>query len=151
MPTKREPAPKINRKLARYRLELRGSHIHGWGVFAQEDIPAKKAVIQYTGKRLTYVQASRLLPPLDSYLVRLNLNTVIDGAFHGSGAEHINHSCAPNLRFVRNRGRVVFYSLRRIRAGEEVTFRYEYPIKITRVSCRCGAPNCRRTLRYILD
>jgi len=149
MPAKRKSAPKINPELAWYALEVRGSHIHGWGVFALEDIPGKKPVIEYSGKRLTSGQAACVRPPKDEYLARLDLNTVLDGAFHGSGAERINHSCAPNLVVKKTRTRIVFHSLRRIRAGEELTFRYSYPVKIKRIPCRCGSQNCRRTLRYI--
>jgi hypothetical protein len=35
-------------------------------------------------------------------------------------------------------------------AGEELAYRYAYPVKITRVPCQCGSPKCRGTLRYLL-
>lgn len=140
----------IKRKHARYELRLGSSRIDATGVFAAEDIPAHRRVIEYTGRRLTFAQGSDLKPPNDRYLVRLNDTWLLDGRRGGTGAELINHSCAPNLTFRRQAGRIFFVSVRRIRAGEELTARYGYPTKVVRIPCHCGAHNCRRTLRYIL-
>lgn len=140
----------INRKYARYELRVSTSRIHATGVFAAEDIPAHRRVIEYTGRRLTFAQGADLKPPNDRYLVRLNDTWLLDGRRGGTGAEFVNHSCAPNLTFRRQAGRIFFISARKIRAGEELTARYGYPTKIVRVPCHCGARNCRGTLRYIL-
>jgi SET domain-containing protein len=75
---------------------------------------------------------------------------MLDGRFGGSGAEFVNHSCDPNLVWKRVHGHLVFYSRRKIRAGEELTLWYTYPVKITRIPCGCGSPKCRGTLRYLL-
>lgn len=141
---------RINQKYAQYRLRIGPSKIHSVGVFAVEDIPAHKRVIEYRGKRLTFAQGVDLKPPHDRYLVRLNDTWVLDGRSQGTGAELINHSCAPNLIFRRQAGHIFLISRRKIRAGEELTARYHYPTKVVRVPCHCGARNCRRTLRYIL-
>ncbi|HTU33514.1 MAG TPA: SET domain-containing protein-lysine N-methyltransferase [Candidatus Acidoferrum sp.] len=141
---------RIDPKYARYKLRIARSRIHDAGVFAAEDIPAHRRVIEYTGKRLTFAQCADLKPPRDRYLVRLNDAWVLDGRAGGSGAELINHSCAPNVTFRPRAGHIFFVSVRKIRAGEELTVRYAYPVKIVRVPCRCGARNCRGTLRYIL-
>jgi SET domain-containing protein len=142
--------PRINQKYARYQLRIGPSKIHHVGVFAAEDIPSHRRVIEYTGKRLTFAQAMDLNPPHDRYLVRLNDTRVLDGRKEGSGAELINHSCAPNLIFRREPGHIFFVSRRKIRAGEELTVRYWYPTQLVRVPCHCGARRCRGTLRYIL-
>lgn len=141
---------RISEKHARYKLRIGRSGIHHAGVFAAEDIPADRRVIEYTGKRLTFAQAADLTAPEDRYLVRLDDTWVIDGRKDGSGAELINHSCAPNLTFRRRAGRIFFVSVRKIRAGEELTALYGYPVKMVRVPCRCGARNCRGTLRYVV-
>ena len=66
------PGPKsrqINPKAARYRLRVAHSTLHRYGVFALEDIPRHRRVIEYTGKRLTYGDAARIRPP-ERYLHR---------------------------------------------------------------------------------
>lgn len=151
MPAKRKATPKIDPRFAWFRLRVGRSGIHQWGVYAEEEIPRGKKVIEYTGRRMPIGKIQDLKPPADWYLVGCSDHEVLDGRYKGSGAERVNHSCNPNLSFKKSRGRVFFYSVRRIRKGEELTIRYAYPVKLTRVPCTCGARNCRRTLRYILE
>ncbi|HUJ29938.1 MAG TPA: SET domain-containing protein-lysine N-methyltransferase [Candidatus Acidoferrum sp.] len=151
MNARRRRAPKVNPRYARFRVRLGRSGIHSWGVFALEDIPAGQRVMEYRGRRLSIQQAVDLKPPFDRYVVRLSRRWMLDGRIGGSGAERVNHSCDPNLSWRRERGHIFFVSRRRIRAGEELTLRYQYPVKVRRVPCRCGSPKCRGTLRYLVS
>ena len=145
------PRRRINPKFTRYRMQIGRSAKHRYGVFALEDIPAHHRVIEYTGKHLNLVQAFKIHAPKDIYIATINTNLYVDGRRGGSGAEFMNHSCAPNLA-VRTIGRHLYlYSRRKIRAGEELTWHYRYPIKLKRVPCHCGARRCRGTLRYVWD
>ncbi|MGA8143970.1 MAG: SET domain-containing protein-lysine N-methyltransferase [Candidatus Acidiferrales bacterium] len=142
--------PRINPKAADYQLRVTRSPLHRYGVFALEDIPAGRRVIEYTGKRLDRAQAATIKPPKDIYLAGVNPRLAIDGSKGGSGAQFINHSCSPNLTWRAVRNRLLFFSRRKIRAGEELTVNYRYPIRLERVPCHCGARRCRGTLRFIL-
>ena len=51
--------PKINPDYVSYKLEIRSSKIHRFGVYALENIPANRKVIEYTGKRLNRKQEKR--------------------------------------------------------------------------------------------
>ncbi|MGC1171854.1 MAG: SET domain-containing protein [Candidatus Acidiferrales bacterium] len=141
----------INRKTACYRLRVADSTLHRYGVFALEDISRGRRVIEYTGKRLTYGDAARIVPPKDIYIAAMNSDWCIDGRMGGSGAQFINHSCQPNLIWRCVRSRLYLFSFRKIRSGEELTVSYRYAIRIQRVRCRCGARRCRGTLRVILS
>jgi SET domain-containing protein len=143
--------PRINPRFTRYLLEVRGSKIHGYGVFALEEIPRGRRVIEYTGRRISLAQANRIRPPKEAYLAMVDREWVADPSVGGSGAEFINHSCRANLEWRRVRGHLYFYSRRRIRAEEELTGNYRYPTRIKRIPCHCGERNCRRTLRYLLS
>jgi len=130
-------------------MQIGRSALHRYGVFALEDIPASRRVIEYTGKHLNLEQAFKLRAPADRYIAWITSKLCVDGRRGGSGAEFMNHSCAPNL-VARRMGRHLYlYSRRKIRAGEELSWNYHYPIKLTRVPCRCGARRCRGTLRYV--
>jgi len=142
---------RIRHKSARFSLKIARSRTHGFGVFTLQDIPAGREVIEYTGRKLSLDQATLLKPPHDDYLVGLNRNTLINGSVGGSGAQFINHGCNPNLTWVRRKGRLFFHSRKPIRAGEELTMYFSYPIKARRVPCVCGARNCQKTLRYIFE
>ena len=70
---------------------------------------------------------------------------VIDG--HGM-AMFVNHSCDPNCEIEETKGRVYIDALRKIAAGEELTYDYslydgddEDP-----AICTCGSQNCRGTM-----
>ena len=142
----------IEREASRFRLQIRRSAIHRRGVFALDPIPPSRRVIEYTGRRLTLRQAQRLQTrlrrlgrPLNRYLACLSRRWVIDGAT-GNGAQFINHCCDPNLGIRRVRGHLLFFSKRRIRAGDELTTDYRYQKGVRTTLCHCGSPRCRGTI-----
>jgi uncharacterized protein len=144
------PKRRINPKFARFRMQIGRSALHRYGVFALEDIPAGRRVIEYMGKHLNLVQAVKIGFPKDIYIAWLTSVTYVDGSRGGSGAEFMNHSCAPNLVAQRIGPHLYLCSRRRIRAGEELTWNYHYSIKVKRIPCQCGARRCRGTLRYVV-
>jgi uncharacterized protein len=141
----------IRHASAPYGLRIGRSPIHRYGVFACEDIPSGRQVIEYTGRRLSPDQAFLLKPPHDDYLIHHGNGPVINGSVGGSGAEFINHGCNPNLTWRRRRGRLFFYSVRRILANQELTAYFSHPVKVRAVPCSCGARKCRKILRYIVS
>ena len=134
----------INPRVASFQLHIGRSPVHGFGVFADEVIPAGKRIIEYTGERIARREAvKRWDPKQASYLFRLDSYWRIDGAVGGSGAEFVNHSCEPNIMAVIRRGTIHFFSKRRIKRGEELTLDYKYSPDLERLPCRCGARSCR--------
>jgi SET domain-containing protein len=136
--------PRIDPKFCRFRLRVGRSKIHGRGIYADQDIPANRKVIEYTGEKISVVEAGRRRKT--PYLFVLNARCMIDGAVGGSGAELINHSCEPNLVTRIVTGHILFMSLRPIHKGEELTVDYNYDGTDETMGCICGAPNCRGTI-----
>ena len=89
--------PAIDPRYACFRLEIRASTIDRRGVYALERIPPRRKVIEYTGERINRRETKRRGTGSITYLFTLDNYWTIDGAFGGSGAEIINHSCDPNL------------------------------------------------------
>src|SRR5678810_35318 len=135
--------PVIDPRHTSFRLEIRTSRIHGRGVYALERIPARRKVIEYTGERISRRETKRSGDGPLTYLFTLDDYWTIDGAVGGSGAEIINHSCNANLTSAIFKGHILYISNRFIEPGEELTVDYRFSDKIERVTCRCGAPNCR--------
>jgi SET domain-containing protein len=135
--------PRLDPAACAFRLRLGRSRIHRWGVYADEDIPARRRVIEYTGQRITLREGfrRRLRPQL--YLFRCSAPRLIDGGIGGSGAQYINHGCAPNLVARFDHRRVFLLSLRPIASGEELLFDYHLRGEIDPIPCRCDAPACR--------
>jgi len=153
MSSRPKPIRSIGPPVSNYRLRIRRSRIHRFGVFAAEPIAPGRAVLEYTGERLNLkeflIRQGEIWRPggiKQLYIFRLNPRCFIDGAVGGCGAEFINHSCDPNLRVRKIRGHIFFFGRRQIRAGEELTFDYRLNRKARRRLCRCGSRNCRGTL-----
>jgi SET domain-containing protein len=139
-------APQIDMKYACFRLRIAKSKIHRWGIYAEEDIPPRRKVIEYTGERIsrreTKIRASRPL----NYIFTLDKYWCIDGSVNGSGAEYINHCCEPNVVARIIRGHILYFSLMPIKKGQELTVDYHFDKDVERVECACGAKNCRGTI-----
>ena len=141
--------PKVNPKFAKYKVEVRPSKIHRWGVYALEDIPAKRRVMEYTGERIsrkeTKIRAERPL----NYIFTLNKYWALDGSVGGSGAEYINHCCDPNLYAWVFKEHILYMTKRPIVKGEELTIDYHFAKDVDKVICSCGAKTCRGTINLL--
>jgi uncharacterized protein len=140
------PEPRLDKKECRFKLKLRKSKIHRWGVFAKEEIPAKRKVIEYTGERISRKETKRRAEAPFNYLFTLDKYWTIDGAVGGSGAEFINHSCEPNCFSQIVKGHILYMSKREIQKGEELTVDYRFDADSESVSCSCGEKKCRGTI-----
>ncbi len=145
---KAPPQPSINPEYAVYRLVIKPSKIHRWGVYAGENIPARRKVIEYTGERISRKETRRRSDEQNRliYLFTLDNYWTLDGAVGGSGAEYINHSCDPNIVTIVTKGHILYMAKRAIRKGEELTVDYHFSKDIEEVPCSCGASTCRGTI-----
>ncbi len=144
---------KIDRQFAAFPLRVKTSAIDRRGVFAEARIPARRKVVEYTGEKVTVRQAAlrvrRILlgkGPKRLYIARMNRRYAIDGGVGGSGAEFINHCCEPNLFGRKSHGRILFYSKKPIRKGQELTIDYRFGPAPNPIACRCGSAKCRGTI-----
>jgi SET domain-containing protein len=139
-------------------LTVRRSRFHGRGVFATQGIPADTRVLEYTGERISHVEAAvryddERAPRAHTLLFAVDRSTVIDGGVGDGIARYINHSCAPNCEaFVEDR-RIFIETVRDVAAGAELTYDYRLrrPQPLPRdwrrrYACHCDAPRCRGTM-----
>jgi uncharacterized protein len=141
-------APQIDDRYAAFRLQIKPSKIHRWGVYAAEDIPARRKVIEYTGERISRRETRRRSEEQGRmiYLFTLDSYWTVDGAVGGSGAQYINHCCDPNITTVIRNGHILYLSRRAIRKGEELTVDYHFAADIEKYPCKCGSAKCRGTI-----
>jgi len=146
---RRPPVHKIEARYCCFRLRLRRSRIEGWGVYAGEDIPTNRKVIEYTGEKLSPRQRQRREREGSKDLFILDDYWTVDGSVGGSGAEFVNHSCDPNLVCRIMKKHILYFSGRKIRKGEELTIDYNYDDTDEVMKCVCGAKNCRGTINML--
>jgi uncharacterized protein len=146
LPGSSDAPPKIDSRFCLFNLNYKASPIHRWGIFAAENIPARRRVIEYTGQKVDVQEVWRRRFRQHLYIFQINQTSAIDGAIGGSGAEFINHSCQPNLYARVGGGRIFFVSVRQITVGEELTINYNLGEYGTDLPCSCGAKNCRGNL-----
>ena len=140
--------PEISPEYANFKLSVKPSKIHRWGIYAGEEIPARRKVIEYTGERINRKETKRRSEEQGDkiYLFTLDNYWTLDGSVGGSGAEYINHCCDPNIKTVIQRGHILYMSTRKIRKGEELTVDYHFAKDVEDIPCKCGAEKCRGTI-----
>lgn len=142
--------PVLNPKHCCFRLRIAPSQIHRWGVYAEERIPARRKIMEYTGERISRRETKRRAETREfNYLFTLDSYWTIDGSVGGSGAEYINHSCEPNVYAWVYRGHILYMSARDIEAGEELTLDYHFAKDVEKVPCGCGTRTCRGTINLV--
>ena len=140
-------APSINTDYCAFKLRLAPSKIHRWGVYAAENIPRNRKVIEYIGEKISRRETKHRCNTREfNYLFTLDKYWTVDGSVGGSGAEYINHSCEPNLVSRIVKGHIIYFAKRDIRKGEELTVDYRFSADVEKVPCGCGAGKCRGTI-----
>lgn len=127
----------------KYAVDIRPSPIDGLGAYACEPITARRKIGEIRGESISVTQARiRATRSERIMIVELSPKKAIDFSRSADPMRYTNHSCAPNARLCIRQGRVEFYALRDIAAGEELTVDYGETHHEGRLTCRCGAPGC---------
>ena len=133
--------------------EVRGSTIHGLGVYATMAIPTGTRIIEYIGELIdkeesekrAWKQMERAESSGDAavYIFTLDKRWDIDGSVPWNTARLINHSCEPNCEAWIEGKQIFLYALRDIGEGEELSFDYGFDIEnYEDHPCRCGSGAC---------
>ncbi|KAF1330171.1 Histone-lysine n-methyltransferase, partial [Globisporangium splendens] len=131
----------------------------GWGLRVTEPVKAGRLVIEYVGEVINEEEKERRLQdhakntPEDKnmYIMELEKGVYIDARFKGSVSRYINHSCDPNCHLLKWRvkgvNRIAITALKDIKAGEELSYDYQFHTKqAMEWKCHCKSKNCRGTM-----
>jgi histone-lysine N-methyltransferase SETD1 len=145
-------------------VSVRGSKIHGWGLFADQRFKKGDVVTEYIGEyvansvadaREKVYQERRI----QDYQFRLDENLLIDATIQGGTGRYMNHNCTPNCYSKVIPGkeprpdlkRVLFIALRDIDINEEITYDYQFPLEMNlnnRIPCNCQSDACRGFMNW---
>ncbi|CAF1484599.1 unnamed protein product, partial [Rotaria magnacalcarata] len=130
---------------------------YGQGLRAMAPIAKGTFLCEYVGEIITEERFHERMANLYSkdehhYTMKLTQNLVIDAYRMGSIARFANHSCSPNCEFqkwtVDGLQRMCMFSLRPIKAGEELTYDYNFECFNLQAQqpCYCESLKCRGTI-----
>jgi hypothetical protein len=121
----------------------------GRGVFAQQDIAPGTVIGDYLGTIIPFDGADER---------RDGLYDMVGGSKYDilasptkKGIQLINHSCANNCDMYPRAGHMLYFALRKIFKGEELTVNYALSTEDDNVpcdfhACHCGSPLCAGTM-----
>jgi len=134
------------------RLVVKDTKKYGKGVFTLTDIKKGTIIYKLDGEKLSLAAVlSRLISGKESIddIFQIGKRSYID---LDEFSRTFNHSCNPNTG-VRKAGEM--FSLRNIKAGEEITYDYSLTVAPTvwrmKSRCKCGSVNCRKVVSDILS
>ena len=132
------------------------SIIHRNGLFALDNIKPGEIVIEYVGEMITNKIADYREIEYnqrgfgDCYMFRFDADNIIDATKYGNLARFINHCCEPNCKAqcneINGKKHILLLAKKFIKAGEEITYDYNFEVESEKIQCRCGAKNCRGRL-----
>ena len=137
----------MNKEL-NYPLQVSKSKIAGKGAFSLKSIPGKRKLGNMGGEIISYKEAQKRVkrqPGNVLFMVEFDHEDIaLDASISSNELRYINHSCNPNTYMRRAYRKVEFYTLRPVKKGEELTCDYGETHHDGKLSCGCGAANCRK-------
>ncbi len=135
----------------KYLVTVGASAIDGQGAFAGEAIPARAKIGEVRGEFIDLKQARARAREAERntgriFMIAISDKRAVDATASSDALRFANHSCAPNALLKVQQGRVAFYALHDIEAGQELTVDYGVTHHAGRLRCACGAANCRGQL-----
>ena len=126
---------------------MRPSKIDGRGCFATAFFPKGRKIAEMVGERVSRREAARRMRGRERlHICAIDPYWGVDGSRGGNGSQFVNHSCQPNSFIRIMHGHIIFFALRDIHPGEEITLDYVESYHSDEKRCRCRAPGCRGTI-----
>lgn len=132
-------------------FEIRDVPGLGRGVFATKEIEPGKVIGDYIGMVVHPKDEDKVEKGAHFYLMYYHDYASIYPDLRKPGIHLINHSCAPNSWMYTYRGHTLYFAIRRILKGEQITVSYQlspldkYCAPCTHL-CTCGSVLCFQTM-----
>ncbi|KAF2032179.1 SET domain-containing protein, partial [Setomelanomma holmii] len=117
------------------------SEVHGFGLYAGQDIRKDDMIGEYTGEIISNEESERRAVIYEyeknMYLFKLNKKQEVDATYMGNKVRFINNAnknltnCHPKVLLCNTVFRVALYASVDIEAGTEFFFHYNYPEEMT--------------------
>ena len=123
----------------------------GRGLFARRNLDPGVVIGDYLGKVLRTAEADISKEKESLYLMYYHDQASIYPDLEKPGIHLLNHSCMPNCALFTHKGHILFFTLRRIFAGEELTVAYMLSPKDRFCepcahTCKCESKLCTKSM-----
>lgn len=131
--------------------EIKQTKNKGLGVFAKKEVKKGTVIGDYLGKIIKTQDYDFGKDKDGLYLMYLTDEASIYPDLRKNDIHLLNHSCEPNCWIYNYYGHILFFALRKINSGEELTISYLLNPKskshkdCTHI-CMCGSKNCIGTM-----
>lgn len=124
---------------------------HGRGAFAKKDIPAGTIIGDYLGRVIHPEEEDDVEKGDHFYLMYYHDYASIYPEVKKPGIHILNHSCTPNVWMYTYKGHTLYFAIRHIFPGEQLTVSYllspeDKECKPCTHLCSCGAIFCFQTM-----
>lgn len=124
---------------------------HGKGVFATQEIPAGTVIGDYIGRMIRPQEEDKVEKGAHFYLMYYHDYASIYPDLKKPGIHLINHSCTPNTWMYTYHGHTLYFAIRRILKGEQITVSYQISPQDKECApcthiCTCGSVLCFQTM-----
>ena len=127
----------------KFAVSVAPSRIDGQGAFAAEAIAPRLKIGEIRGESISVATARiRATRHERIMIVEVSAKKAIDFSKSADAMRYTNHSCQPNARLCIRQGRVEFYAVHAIAAGQEITVNYGETHHAGKLACRCGTAGC---------
>ena len=122
----------------------------GLGVFAKKEIKPGTIIGDYLGKVIKTAEYDLDKDKKGLYLMYYSDQAAIYPNLKKPGIQLLNHSCTPNCRIYIYKGHALFFALKKIKPGNELTISYMLSPKdscedCTHI-CKCNSKFCTGTM-----
>ena len=131
--------------------EIRKTKEKGNGIFVKKEIFKGTVIGDYLGKVIKTSEYNLEKDKDGLYLMYYSDRFCIYPDLSKPGIHLFNHSCTPNCWIYIYHGHTLFFALRNIKIGEELTISYLLPPKDITCNpcphdCKCGSKRCTGTM-----
>lgn len=136
--------------------QIKKTKAKGLGVFAKKEIKAGTIIGDYLGKVIKTSDYDLASDKKGLYLMYFTDQACIYPNLKKPGPHLLNHSCTPNCWIYIHHGHTLFFTLRNIDPGEELTISYllspkDENCKPCTHSCKCDSTFCTGTMHLTQD
>ncbi len=121
---------------------------NGQGIFVTRNFSKNEVIFEVKGKLITCDEDEEIGDTIRDNTFRFDKEKYLSP--QGKMGDFLNHSCEPNAKVVKSKGKLFIKSVQEIKQGEEIVIDYSTILASDdtwEMKCNCGAKGCRGVVK----